>query len=482
MSFLDLIDRYNKLSYGGNLRVVSKVKSVNCKEWEAEKEYFKKELKLKNSSSATRYYVAIKNTDRKKSNEHCHEGHLDFRPVSESISDAFLPLPNHQEKDFFVTCKRSYKSDDPFNPTIVTVPYITPDQHISLCSPASMWIVLTILSQEFGKDYYSLADINKSLPSQSIGKAVSLREYTELFRKINLFPHYYLGKRKKEFYDKCETQLSTCTTCTSKISQDDDCLLSHFYDVFRQDLEGDFKDPLMDSDTLYAYIESEIPVYLVFKHSTYRERLKLQENSNEEYQYHAVVAIGHTLDKRGNYSDFIIHDVNYIPFLKVPKEIFDEELMEAIVLLPEDIYTYETVKQTLENIIIPNYNEKLDNIFKENSKLIFRPFLMRSQKVKFWYTNKNLYPLEVRNMYSKADFPKYVWVFEIGTLELKEKNKCIGQIILNATASRKEKDMGLVLINFPKFRRWYQNKRLKRVEIETPAFDSLSLFRYPPTT
>lgn len=271
---------------------------------------------------------------------------------------------------------------------------------------------------------------------------MDLNDYSKLLKKLKYSKHFYTGKKKKEIVKKLEKNLD---------------------------------EPFMDSEALYAYLESEIPVYLVFKWNDLRKELKCGKPSKD---CHTVVAIGHTMNKNGIVSKFIIHDVSCAPFLEISKKMVDNNLLEALVLLPKDVnMRYENVRRVLIKIIMM-YTTLFDNISKENQIIIhYRPFLMRSQRIKFWYTNKELYPTSVRSMFSQADFPRYVWVFEIGTPELKKKNRCIGQIIIDA--SKPKKGMGLVLMNFPKFRLWSQNNELCEESLETPIFEDLPLFRDP---
>lgn len=432
MSIVEVFDDINEKSYNGNLEIVNQITSVNCKEWEEEREYIE-EMTGKSIPMATRFYVRIKDDGRDELDGHYHKGHIDFRSISDSISDAFLPIPKRD--NCFVTCGKSYKSDDSFHPTIVTVPYTTPTKVISLCSPASIWIVLTTLSYEFGKEYLSLVKINNHLSGESICGDVGINEYSKLFNDLGYSEHFYVGKKRYKFYNS--------------------------------DNE-DFDEAIMDSELLYAYIESEIPVYLVFKWNDLREELCC---GNPSEDYHTVVAIGHTLDKTGNVSKFVIHDVSCGPFLEISKKMVDENLQEAVVILPKDIkMRYKNVLDSLINI----WKGMFKIISEDYSKIgYYRPFLMRSQRIKFWYTNKHLYPLEIQSMYSQADFPRYVWVFEISTPELKKNNKCIGQIIFDAT----KLNDNIVLMNFPKYRLWYDNGKLVEKHVEDPEFESFHLFR-----
>lgn len=476
MGIEDLIDRINEASYEGKLRVKNIIESINCKEWESEKSFFKikfinekiPEMIEKSSQMATRYYLEIEGNEN--SEKHIHNGHIDFRPISTTISDAFLPIP--ESTSSFITCKKSYKSDDPFNPTIITVPYAIPDRDISLCSPSSLWIVLTTLASELGKDYLSLVDINNCLPTGSGSKPIGLKDYATLFEKINLSQHFYIGKKKKEFYNNCEKQIIECENCLSKIYKNEGCILKHFYDLYRKH-QKDYETPIMDWRVLYSYIESEIPVYLVFDYDDLKEEIHYKGEPLPNESYHSIVAIGHTLDENGSCSHFIVHDVNHAPFIKISKRMIDENLLEAIVLLPPNTCRFDDALEVLKKTA-KIYNE-IENILRDSSHIILRPFLMRSQRVKFWYTNKELYSPKICQMYSHADFPKYVWVFEISTPELNKEHQCIGQIIVDANISD---TVGLVLVNLPKYRFWYQNKISEDEIMEKPSFKSLPLFRY----
>lgn len=477
----DLINCINSISYKGTLECTNTVLSVNCKEWEEEKKYFNElydEASLMKTLSATRCYFRINNDNIVGSKRlHLHEGHIDFRPTG-TISDAFLPVP--EKERFFVTCKKPYKSDDPFKPTILTVPYATPDPQISLCSPPTLWIVLATLCNEFGKEYISLYEINSSLPPRSRGAAVGLKEYTGLFEKHCFTTHFYSGARKKEIDDDFRKKLSEWEKL---LDPDDFYLINNLYCYYKDSVnDSDFT--LMDSQILYAYVESEIPVYLVFEAEAIAEELGYKGEPID--CYHSVVAIGHTLDKNCNLSGFIIHDVNYAPFVEISEKFVNENLVEAAVLLPKDVnIKYEYFLRLAKETNTTSFNETIEKLISfynfmyekfSNASLKIRPFLMRSQRIKFWFTNKSLYPQEICDMYSKADFPKYVWFFEIWNLNLQSDRRCIGHIVFDATIS--ESSTGLILMNFPKLRVWSQNKEKIFITPDIPNFKFLHPFRY----
>lgn len=476
-----LTELINSTSYKNTLINTNIISSVNCKEWEEEKKYFNEihDKSLIPILPATRHYFTIN-----KENvglEHLHEGHIDFRPTG-TISDAFLPIP--QKEKFFVTCRKSYKSDDPFNsiPIIVTVPYTTPEPKLSLCSASTLWIVLVTLCNEFGKEYISLREINNSLPVRSRGGAVGLREYTSLFEKYNFGAHFYIGSKKKKLYNYLDTKLPEWE---EKINNDVDYfLIQDLYNSYRES-ESDQDFTQMNSKILYAYIESEIPVYLVFDADVLAEELGYSD-APVDY-YHSVAAIGHTLDEKSNLLNFIIHDVNQSPFVEISEKFVNENLYEATVLLPKEVKVkYEYFLQNSEDSDTIKYSETIEYLISlcnfidretlMNRQLKIRPFLMRSQRIKFWFTNKSLYPTEICDIYSKADFPPYVWFFEIWNLDLEDNRKCIGHIVFDATIS--EDSTGLVLINFPRLRMWSQNNEKMKEIPEIPTFHCLHPFRH----
>ncbi|MFA0823331.1 MAG: hypothetical protein ACC612_10635 [Methanomethylovorans sp.] len=467
----EFVKHISNVAYGSTLKVVSRINSVNCKEWEAEKQLFEGNSKLLKSQKAVRFYVEDKNPSYNL--HHYHIGHIDFRPKMESICDAYLPVP--PQNNFYVTCKKSFKSDDPFNPTILTVPYKTPNPKLSLCSPPTIWILLRILSSELSKEYISMREILDSLPQGSTLSPISSDSYRDLCIKHKLSPYFYIGTRMKKFYETIEKEIE---------SRNNDYLLQSLYDSLRN-YSGDSESFIMNSDLLYSYIESEIPVFLTFKAEDLGEELNY--NGEPVDEYHSVVAIGHTLDDNGNVPEFIIHDVSYSPFVKISRNFIDEKLVDAMVVLPEDImirfehlmshnFSSELFGKIVKQILPLFSSEEIDILFS-SGKIQIRPFLMSSQRIKFWFTNKYIYENDVCDLYSKADFPKYVWFFELRNPELSDNYKCSGHFVFDATMDSSFKS--LVLVNLPTFRLWYRNGRIYSRSFDEPSFSSLKIFRSP---
>ncbi|MFA5398796.1 MAG: hypothetical protein WC346_22470 [Methanogenium sp.] len=477
-----LIDRISSIAYDDNLKTTLVVKSINCREWEKEKSIFERykfpDEYLSNSDIkklASRYYVEIR-SQKTTYNEHIHFGHFDFRPTSATICDAFLPIP--EKNGFFVTCKKAYKSDDFENPTISTVPYTMPDIKLGACAPSSLWIILTTLANELGLQYYSLSDIALNLPKNSLSKN-GIRDFEAVIKKMNFEYYYHYGIPQRDEYQEIEKKIQTKSECKG------DCKLSKLFAHIHTDSKNM---SLMDSDTLYAYIESEIPVYLVFDFEsllllpTYSKWKKSEECSpteKDKEKYHAIVAVGHTLNKNGEHPDFIVHDVDLAPFIVIPQEFINKHLLEALVLLPENTVHYTFIKKIFEEKILPNFlkiDKHLDSL-SPIDELKIRPFLMRSQRIKFWFSNKLKYPEEITQIFSVAEFPKYVWVFEFSNSKTREKNQSLGHIIFNASVSAKQSSP--VLITSPNYLLWYENGELRDSSKDNPDsfYFGLSLFR-----
>jgi len=293
----------------------------------------------------------------------------------------------------------------------------------------------------------------------------------------------YDGKGKTEHYKKADDAIT-------KI-KDKKCVSDEEIDTLKQVVDehrsvfSSPKDALLTSNSLYAYVESEIPVYLLFD----------AEDLQSEYGFggtgtHSIVAIGHTM-KNGELADFIVHDVSFAPFVKISRKLVDEKLIDSIVILPSEIkIRYELARRRIIEWLLQFYETGLfhesnkilskDELVKRRKDVIdkyfFRAFLMKSQRLKFWYT-MNDYPEYFRDMIARADFPKYIWTFEIKTREIPN-NKCMGHIIIDATSDKNGNTESAVLVNMPNYKMYYQNGERKTLppqqENEFPLFRAMS--------
>lgn len=56
---------------------------------------------------------------------------------------------------------------------------------------------------------------------------------------------------------------------------------------------------------------------------------------------------------------------------------------------------------------------------------------------------------EVRDLYNITVFPKFVWVCELSTWSLYQKNQVMGEIIIDATSSADAKMDSFIIIHYP---------------------------------
>ncbi|WP_456475494.1 hypothetical protein [Candidatus Pyrohabitans sp.] len=358
-------------------------------------------------------------------------GVIDLRAHSEAsfVCEAYLPIPKtlkamqgeelmvKDSDEIFCSCARMYSLRD-FGVDIECVPFFMPDGKLSACAQAAMKTMVTHFSREFDTPNISMPQIQKKVsegdPFGSYGLTAGMvyRGFSEISGKVL----YYIGRENPEIESFPEYQR-------------------------------------MDSSNLYAYIESELPVYLVFK----TKDLWWWDEQGDE-TYHAIVGIGHTLDENGRLDYFIAHDVSYGPYRLLPVDTVDEKLVEAIVVLPpkvnvrfENAYfsmifsafgLNDLLKEKLKRDLTLDVREKI-----ENGEVVFRSMLVSSTKVKEWYSDPtDFYGVRktTRDVYISAELPTYSWLFE-----LKEKgrrdNRNFAQILINATEGSPKP----CLINFP---------------------------------
>lgn len=376
-------------------------------------------------------------------------GVIDLRGQSEAsrVCEAYLPVPETLEAEvgnervkkesdeIFCSCARVYFLRD-LGVGIECVPFFMPDGKLSACAQAAMKIIIEHLSREFSTLNFSMPQIQKRIsegdPFGSYGLTAGMvyRGLSGICGRVL----YYIGNANPEFENSSNLQRIT-------------------------------------SDNLYAYIESELPVYLVFKT---RDLWWWGDRGDE--RFHAIVGIGHTLDGSGKLDYFICHDVSHSPYKLLPVSAVNEKLYEAIVVLPPKVnVTFEDAYHTMISSAF-GFNELLKEKLKRELSLdvgekigrgevVFRSMLVSSTKVKEWYSDPTgFYGVRetTKTLYRDAELPTYSWLFE-----LKEKgrtdNRNFAQILINATEGSPKP----CLINFPDGALRYRNG-LEEMFIDRP--------------
>lgn len=406
---------------------VSEIQTLFCidnVEWSYELPYYLRDIRVPRSSLPPGASRKVYLLDGK-------IGVVDLRGNSEAfeVCEAYLPVPKtlkgktngvittKNSDEIFCSCARVYFLRD-LSVGVECVPFFMPDGKLSACAQAAMKIIVEHMSREFSISSLSMPQIQKKIsegdPFGSYGLTASMvyKGFSGICGRVL----YYTGSANPELSNSP---------------------YSH----------------RMCSDNLYAYIESELPVYLVFKT---KDLWWWDERGDDTY--HAIVGIGHTLDDSGRLDFFICHDVSNGPYKLLSTEIINEKLYEAIVVLPPKVNV--TFEDAYRNMILSavNFNELLRKKLNgrlsidvrhmiESKNVVFRSMLVSSTKVKEWYsdpTGSYSVSESTKELYRDAELPTYSWLFE-----LKEKgradNRNFAQILINATEGSPKP----CLINFP---------------------------------
>jgi len=360
---------------------------------------------------------------------------IDLRSMTESSStcEAYLPLPERIKfkprrkivpcENIFCSCARRHTIKD-LEIGVYCVPFFMPDGKLSVCAQSAMKIIVKHFANEYNSPDLSMPQIQKEINYGDPygGSGLYTSQVLEGLSKICGKVLYYQGNkhpdREKEKRKKKRSLLG-----------------------------------YMDITTLHAYIESELPVYLVFN-----TRNLWWWKKSRIHGYHSIIGIGHTLDKKGNLDFFLVHDPSQLPYCLLPAQTVSKYLYEALVVLPKGVNVRfeEAFKVMIKSAIIFNESIRkkrkgklsidLLKILRED-KVVFRSMLVSSTKVKEWYSDPtNFYGVRnsTKEVYKDAELPPYVWLFELKDRTIKN-NINFAQILINAT----EGTAKLSLINLP---------------------------------
>jgi len=205
---------------------------------------------------------------------------VDHRMHHSEVSETYLKEPEHiAEKNYcYITCKRMYHV---YGYDIECVPYIMPNPYFGVCAHASIWICLKVLE--------NLS--NGIVESQSIPKI-----------QRSVAGHFFSDYKGLEFQHLA--RLFRMNKCEAFI-----------YNSYTMDLTDDEM-----KNIVYAYVESGFPVIIGIDVS------KTSWWDDYPPNYHTIVLIGHTIDRRtGEINGFIAHDESRFPYLV----IHEDELFEC---------------------------------------------------------------------------------------------------------------------------------------------------------
>jgi hypothetical protein len=224
-------------------------------------------------------------------------GFSDIRPITDGseVSETYLvPPPSlSEDKQAFIKCLRTL---DQYGEKVTCVPYIMPESIFGMCIHASVWICLKCLEE-------------------SIERPLSIPEIQSTARGSP-----YTDKEGLPFVQ------------TARILR-----MSRAYAFYINSNEPPFLDDERMLMSLYAYVESNLPVILGVDTSD----LEWWQGAREQ-GYHSIVAIGHTMNNN-DIDKFIFHDESAFPYVTLTIE----DLLKAWHIPHKDEYSNITVRELL---------------------------------------------------------------------------------------------------------------------------------------
>lgn len=364
--------------------------------------------------------------------ENNYLGYIQIRPSNEDkpINDAFIRIPdtNLNSLSYFITCSLRYKFTPPTGEPPFTISgtfFCQRDGRLGMCAHAS----LRMLSY-FSNNLLSIHDI-KQIAQEAIfdqnGKILDSsgleapRQIDKVLMHLNWNPVPY-NKSPLE----CDIQT-------------EDGLKKLSYSI---------------EEIIYTYVESHIPVLVVF-------------DSANNQGAHMMVIVGHTFDscawwpeanehyyqklpygsylKSSSWVGFIGHDDNFGPFLNFPREL--ENIQTVIVPLPTNItLRAELINPIIRRIIGNKYIKDgvrltgtiwSDCLLKhlEEGKLLFRTFLV-SRAEFLDNINESNAVKAIKDFYNDFLMPDIFWITEVSVPEIFSQQRYrLGEIIIDATGA-----------------------------------------------
>ncbi len=226
-------------------------------------------------------------------------GFSDIRPITDGseVSETYLSPPanlgTNKKNQSYIKCLRTFNQ---YGEKIRCVPFIMPESIFGMCIHASVWICLKCLE----------GSIERPLSIPEIQSSARGSPYTD--------------KEGLPFVQ------------TARILR-----MSRAYAFYINSNEHPFLDDERMLMSLYAYVESNLPVII----GVDTNDLEWWAGAREQ-GYHSIVAIGHTMNKN-DIDKFIFHDESAFPYLTLNIE----DLLKAWHIPRKFEYTDLTVRELL---------------------------------------------------------------------------------------------------------------------------------------
>jgi len=416
-------------------------------------------------------------------------GFLVKRPLNVGKVGRTLIVPKEIENFFYLCCiKREVHL---LGKTIIAVgtPFIEQDSMVMTCAQATMWM--------FSKYMHFANALPRYLPYEITDKATNA--FIQLSRAIpsnGLTTQQIMsGLSKMGYFPLLYTKPHKITCLEDK-------------DLYKRD--SLLWQPI---ETIYHYIESEIPVIILFReHAAIVIGHKIFDDT-KELNLPEVVAEQNVLSSSFLTDAFIVHDdqegiYRLLPCTEASRETLAKkhggllpregsryndilsDVLEIIVPLPDKIYlSGEDVLTTINKILFNpdqgiNFNlidlllesakkgnkqaaeliYSLDNKYK--NPVLIRTYCMKSSEFKKKIKSNSSINDEVKQDYLRTGMPRYIWVVEISTLSMfLETGKICGEIVFDSTSNQFDFIGSILTIHIPGCFHYHDSNHPERSKI-----------------
>ena len=295
-------------------------------------------------------------------------------------------------------------------------PHIKQDTEFTRCAHAALWANLTYFSERYNVYQHRLpSEIvnthnNYTHERTTPSDGVSAEDLCMLMKQFGFYPKIYRGQNKSKNDGKSPKHCNLFSTLDIYLDSGFPVLASittKSRDKFHAiNIIGHKKSDAINDNSQYTYNNNNTE-YLVM------------DDTQSAYQTMSVDEPNQSI----KYNDYTVLESIIVP------------LPERINLLAEHII------EIIKNLRNKKFNKNVAELYGVDH-LIYRPFMMsaagymRAIKNNYFDADKKYF-----NQFFALGLPHFVWVIEITTKELSEKNKCCGHILLDATQSHSNKNV-----------------------------------------
>ena len=286
-----------------------------------------------------------------------------------------------------------------------------------------------------------------------------LHYYGDRYKEYkSALPHEILKIVDESYYQRVLPSVGLHVTHSSTVLKKFGFSSKVYYRILENKTQ---KSELLFRRAFHYYVESGVPLMV-----------GVRLESKTTTQGHAIACIGHgdlqyeefdRVQVNGynviNSADFAKHyvfmDDNKLPFELREFDNFDYDYEKTIIKyfitpLYRRIFLEANDAEKIFYNVLENTSIGLTNLGDLTDDLVIRIFLTTARNYKSSRFESDD-DIQVKKLYVNLPLPKFVWVCEISTLELYKQNRAIGEVVLDATASKSGKKFDeLILVRYRK--------------------------------